>query len=202
MAKSTLRLKKTVNFSIFCPPLTCDEPSFHRLNWDEIIIDNLSLSRCRREIVVGRRLGGRAENEIRDETIPVFWGATLSGGCRDKHLPIISHQHFQEPLLSKNKAENTIQSCFPLISQLKSHQKLVSWEKMRIVMKQLFVEQSVVFVLFTSGHHQRRDKQQFAIYSPSIRWCQKTTLCHQRFGHNHHTSWWEGGYLILRNANN
>ena len=164
---------------------------FHQLNCNEIIVDNLSPSHS-------RRLGGRKMRFVMRRS-QFFWGATLSGGCRDKHLPIISHQHFQGPLLSKNKAENTIQSCFLLISSLKSHQKLVSWEKMRIVMKQLFVEQSVVFVLFTSGHHQRRDKQQFAIYSPSIRWCQKTTLCHQRFGHNHHT-WWEGGYLIFRNA--
>ena len=144
---------------------------FHQLNCNEIIVDNLSPSHSRRP-------GGRKMRFVMRRSH--FLGATLSGGCRDKHLPIISHQHFQGPLLSKNKAENTIQSCFPLISSLKSHQKLVSWEKMRIVMKQLFVEQSVVFVLFTSGFHQRRDKQQFAIYSPSIRWCQKTTLCHQR----------------------
>ena len=57
---------------------------------------------CHQAAVEGRE-GGKWDSWWDD---PSFLGATLSGGCRDKHLPIISHQHFQEPL-SKNKTENT-----------------------------------------------------------------------------------------------
>ena len=158
---------------------------FHRLNCNEIIVDNLSPSHSRREggrkmrFVMRRShfLGGHSIRGLSWQTSSYHFSSTLPGAFVEQKQ---SWEYY------------TIMFSFNLLTKKPSKAcELVSWEKMRIVMKQLFVKQSVVFVLFTSGHHQRRDKQQFAIYSPSIRWCQKTTLCHQRF-------WTQSPHIMMR----